>query len=160
MTISAGIGIYPGKYPISTMAREVGELEESAKNHPGKNAVSLFEPDLTFGWDVFIENVLEEKLAFLKKFFLMNSDKGNAFLYRIVEMIRGIDQDGDKINLARLAYLLARFEESIAKKKDADSIDMQQLSRQIYTWVKDAKERKYLLAAIYLFVYLNRESKE
>lgn len=160
LTISAGIGIYPGKYPISSMAREVGELETCAKSYPDKNAVCLFEPDLTFSWEDLIQNVLGEKLTFLKEFFQLNPDKGNAFLYRIVEMIRGIDKDGDKLNLARLAYLLSRLEESVRKKNEKGDINIQKLSKQIYEWVKDTKERKYLLAAIYLYVYLNRQREE
>ena len=40
-------------------------------------------------------------------------EKGKAFLYRILELIRGMEDD--KINLARLAYTLARLEEALKK---------------------------------------------
>lgn len=41
LTVSAGIGMFPDKYPISVMAREVGDLEDAAKSLPGKNGVAL-----------------------------------------------------------------------------------------------------------------------
>ena len=86
-------------------------------------------------------------------------DKGNAFLYRIVEMIRGIENDGDKLNLARLAYLLTRLEESIHKNNQTFGENIQNLSKQFYMWIRNPKDRKELLAAIYLFVYLNRQGE-
>lgn len=153
LTISAGIGIYPAKYPISTMARQTGELEESAKGYPSKNAVALFDKELVFSWEDLRQNVLEEKLKFLKQFFATVPDKGKAFLYRILELVRSAEED--KMNLARLAYLIARLEEDVSKK----DMDIQKLSRKIYEWAKNPTERKTLIAAIYLYVYLVRESE-
>ena len=52
------------------------------------------------------------------------------------------------------------LEDDINKTDRTGKIEIQGLSRKIYDWVKDEKERKYLLAAIYLYVYLNREREE
>lgn len=38
LTFSAGLGLYSSTYPISRMAEVTGELEELAKNSPGKIA--------------------------------------------------------------------------------------------------------------------------
>lgn len=162
LSLSGGIGIYPKKYPISTIAREVGELEEAAKGYPGKNAVALFNENLVFNWEELEENVLEEKLYFIRSFFDVVPDKGKAFLYKLLELLRGIECDEKnnegKINLARLAYLIARLEESYNKKENCP--DMPNLSKNIYQWSKKAQDRKCLIAAIYIYVYLNREKEK
>lgn len=135
LTISGGIGIYPAKYPINNMARLTGELEECSKKYRNevtkqeKNAITLFtQPqeksgnnslsltqDMTFSWKDFENNVVRIKLNFIKKFFMKTPEKGKAFLYRILELIRGMEDD--KINLARLAYTLARLEEALKRIK-------------------------------------------
>lgn len=158
LTISAGIGIFPGKYPVHNMAVKAGELEDAAKDYPGKNAVSLFEKSLTFSWDDLIQDVLETKLIFLKKFFGQFSQKGKAFLYRMLELLRHIEKE--KINLARLAYAMARLEEELKKESSEEDMGVRTFSSNIYQWAKDEKDRNALIAAIYLFVYLNREREE
>lgn len=152
LTISAGIGIYPGKYPIHNMAAQTGELEDCAKRHPGKNAVTLFEDSLTFGWSTFVDDVLEKKLSLLKDFFDKFPQKGKAYLYRILDLIRNIDKD--KINLARLAYIMARLEDEMGQEEETD---IRFFSSKIYRWIQEEMSRKALIAAIYLYIYLNRE---
>ncbi len=70
LTISAGIGIYPPKYPIVAMAREVEALEDAAKSYPEKNAVAIFNESNTYSWKIFIENVLGEKYRCLADFLI------------------------------------------------------------------------------------------
>lgn len=159
LKISAGIGIFPGKFPVHNMAEKTGELESAAKRHPGKNAVTLFEEKLTFAWDEFISDVLEKKLQFLKSFFSHFPQKGKAFLYKMLELIR--DEDGEKINLARLAYMMARLEDEIKPEETAkQNVDIRVFSSTIYQWAKSRGDRKALIAAIYLYVYLNREKEQ
>lgn len=176
LTISGGIGIYPAKYPINNMARLTGELEDCSKKYRNevtkqeKNAITLFTPpqeksgnnslsftqDMTFSWKDFENNVVRIKLNFLKKFFMKTPEKGKAFLYRILELIRGMEDD--KINLARLAYTLARLEEALKKDKKADQIkEINFFSSTIYKWIGCEKDRKEFIAAIYLYVYLIRD---
>ncbi len=135
-----------------------------------KNAITLFTPpqeksennslrlthDMTFSWKDFENNVVKIKLNFLKKFFMKTSEKGKAFLYRILELIRGMEDD--KINLARLAYTLARLEEALKKDKEAGQIkEINFFSSTIYKWIGCEKDRKEFIAAIYLYVYLIRD---
>ncbi|MFQ9111884.1 MULTISPECIES: type III-A CRISPR-associated protein Cas10/Csm1 [Butyribacter] len=176
LTISGGIGIYPAKYPINNMARLTGELEECSKKYRNevtkqeKNAITLFTPpqeksgnnslgltqDITFSWKDFENNVVKIKLNFLKKFFMKTPEKGKAFLYRILELIRGMEDD--KINLARLAYTLARLEEALKRDKEAGQIkEINFFSSTIYKWIGCEKDRKEFIAAIYLYVYLIRD---
>lgn len=153
LSISAGIGIYPSKYPIHHMAARTGELEDCAKHNPGKNAVTLFEDNLTFDWDTFKNNVLKEKLVFLKDFFNTFPQKGKAYLYRMLDLIRNMDKD--TINLARLAYTMARLEDDMKQKQEKTKIHS--FSFKIYQWIQEEKNKKALIAAIYLYIYLNRE---
>lgn len=135
-----------------------------------KNAITLFTPpqeksennglsltqDMTFSWKDFENNVVKIKLNFLKKFFMKTSEKGKAFLYRILELIRGMEDD--KINLARLAYTLARLEEALKKDKEAGQIkEINFFSSTIYKWIGCERDRKEFIAAIYLYVYLIRD---
>lgn len=158
LSISAGIGLFPGKYPVVNMAQITGDLEDSAKGYPNKNAIALFEKDMVFSWDDFVEHILNKKLQYLNKFFQKNSEKGKAFLYRILDLIRDMKE---KINLARLAYMLARFEEEIKKKGDESMLDsLGEMAKQIYQWAQNEKDRKELVAAIYIYVYLVRDSEQ
>lgn len=121
----------------------------------GNNSLSLTQ-DMTFSWKDFENNVVKIKLNFLKKFFVKTPEKGKAFLYRILELIR--EMEDDKINLARLAYTLARLEEALKKDKEAGQIkEINFFSSTIYKWIGCEKDRKEFIAAIYLYVYLIRD---
>ena len=66
LKISAGIGLFDEKYPISYIASQTGALEDASKALEGKNAVTLFsEKGHTYHWDEFVDEVLEEKLQLL-----------------------------------------------------------------------------------------------
>ena len=151
LTLSAGIGIYQPKYPLSVAAEEVAEYEESAKNYPNKNAVTVFEG--TYSWEDFITKVIDEKLYELETFLSTSEERGKAFLYRLLELIRTMD---DRINLARFAYVLARLEPDDDKDKEQKAA-YSQFSKRMYNWVQNEKDRRELVTAIYLYVYLHRE---
>lgn len=166
LTISAGIGIYPDKYPIHAIAEEVGRMEEESKHLPGKNAVTLLEDgkehdepgterkisDGTYPWKVFEEDVLGEKYRVIQEFFDKTEDRGNSFLYRLLELIRN---QKEKINFARYVYLLARLEpmstENIEKKEA-----YQKFSSCMYKWIQSEKDCRQLKTAIQLYVYGSR----
>ena len=163
LKISAGIGIYPSKYPISIMARETGRLEEAAKSVEGKNAVALFDEKYTFPWEEFIENVVEEKLYFIQKYFKVVDEKGKNFLYNLLELVR--KRKEDKINIARFAYLLGRMEPKVQRGEKKEEIEEKrdlhrEFSRKMYEWIRVEKDAKELEMAIYLYVYTKREKEE
>ena len=159
LSISAGIGIYNPKYPVSAMAREVGDLEESAKSLPRKNAIALFDESMVFDWDSFCNNVLEEKYRILADFFGKNheeQERGKSFLYHLLEYIRNCEET---INIARFAYTLARLEPGQNATDEAKE-KYRDFSHDMYKWIKKEKDRKELIAAIYIYAYSVRESKE
>lgn len=153
LTISAGIGIYPEKYPVSAMARQTGQLEDFSKSHPGKNAVTLFDADNTYSWPEFINAVLEEKYTLIRDFFSAMEDYGKSFLYRLLELMRG---RGEKINLARYAYLLARMQPG-EKAPPEQKERYQEFSRKMFEWMKDDTQCREAITAIYIYVYTIRE---
>lgn len=148
--ISAGIGVFPAKYPLSVCAREVEELEQKAKDYPGKNAICLFEEGSTYDWNTFIHSVIQEKLQTLTDFFDNQGERGMAFLYRLLDLIRDREE---KINLARFAYVLARLEPKEKEKKES----YREFSKKMYQWSNNEKDSKQLITAIYVYVYLNRK---
>ena len=156
LTISAGIGIYPDKYPISYIADEVGRLEDCSKNVDGKNAVTLFDREFAFGWDDFIDKVLEEKFKLINEFFETTTERGRSFLYNVLELLRN---KSEKINIARLAYTLARME----PKSDAKEEEKQlygKFSKKLYEWMQNDEDNRQLIMAIYIYAYLVRGEEE
>jgi CRISPR-associated protein Csm1 len=147
LTISVGVGMFDDKYPIANMAAETGELEDAAKrypadaNQPTKNAISLWSSAAVFSWGEFINSV-QPKLAEVHSAFDSN-DKGKAFIYRLIRLLRNT---GDAISAPRLAYLLARSFEN----DDATS-------HRFYDWAQDADERRFLITALEWYVYNIRE---
>lgn len=156
LTISGGVGIYPPGHPINIMAREVAELEESSKKRDGKNAITLFGDSYTYDWKRFIEHVADEKFGEMKRFFSASEERGKAFLYHLLELLR---DEKEKINTARYVYLLSRMEpDKNSKKEEMESY--RQFSRKMYEWRKDPQMRHEVIAAMYLYVYLTRDKEE
>ena len=156
LTISGGVGIYPSKYPLNIMAREVERLEECSKEIEGKNAITIFTAEHGYSWDIFEKKIINEKLPALREYFGESDEREMAFLYHLVELLRNTQE---KINTARYVYLLSRMEpEKDADKKKID--DYKKFSKKMYIWSKEENEREELITAIYLYVYLNRERGE
>ena len=156
LTISGGIGLFDDHYPIRAAAAETAELEERAKSSPGKNSVSLFDPraEHTYSWEVFREKVLGEKFAALQRFFDTDSERGNTFLYRLMQLLRESQEQDGRINLARYAYLLARME---PKRSDPRWSAYREFADRMYGWALHPADRTQLITAIYLYVYQNRK---
>lgn len=175
--ISGGIGIYDDHYPIAAMARESGVLEEIAKHRDGKNALTLFHAEGCYSWDDLIEKVLTEKLGLLNAFFShfgkdgASSDatkRGNSMLYKMLGLIReqwgdfSGDCSGERLNIARFAYYLARLRPAEPKNPkdrpqyEQDMVQYRDFSDKLYTWMQNKEDSRQLAAAIQLYVYLHR----
>ncbi|WP_303322530.1 type III-A CRISPR-associated protein Cas10/Csm1 [Cloacibacillus evryensis] len=153
LTISAGIAIYPYKYPIYRGAHLAAELEEKSKRVPGKDSLTLFTADegYTYKWDDFSSGVVP-KLRLLGKFLDgEDSERGKAFLYKLLQLLRRADK---KINIARCAYLLTRLE---PKEEGAKKRAYGEFAKQTYLWITDGKDKGELITAIQIYVYLTRK---
>lgn len=154
LTLSAGISLHNDHFPIRQAAAHSAALEDRAKQTPGKNALALFDPEAehTYHWQQFREKVLSEKLDALTSFFGQEEqDRGNAFLYQLLELLRQAQQD--KMNLARYAYVLARMEPKERQKKE----HYRQFADRMYGWGISPVDRQELITAIYLYVYTERK---
>lgn len=168
LTISGGIGIYDAGYPVQIMAGEVGQQEDKSKKLDKKNAVTLLEDgdthmqddveisDGTYKWKELEKEVIGEKYQEIATFLDTYEDKGNAFLYRLLELIRN---QKDKINFARYIYLLARLEPARSEGKERMEA-YQQFSRNMYQWIQSEKDCRQLRTAIQLYVYKTRGEEE
>lgn len=150
LTLSAGIGIYDATFPIARMAQETGGLEDVAKLYVSKDgrqkdAIALWSEDAVLSWGEFQAKVLARKQEFEQLFATGANDKGNAFIYQLVALLR----NSEEVSLPRLAYLLARSFE--------DAEDGVTKSKRIYDWAQDKTERKWLVLALELYVYTHRE---
>ena len=156
LTLSAGIALFDARYPIRLAAEETAVLEQRAKSEPGKDAVSLFDARQrhTYPWRVFANRVIDEKLNELTAFFSGQDERGMAFLYQMTNLLRAAE--GDKLNLARYAYLLARLQPS---RRSPSFALYERFSRQMYAWACSAEDRAQLITAIYLYVYMNRKAE-
>lgn len=150
ITISAGIGMFDEKYPIASMATKTGELEDAAKKYKTdgevtKDAVALWSNQVVFGWDDF-ESMVVSKLDEIRELFDKN-DKGKAFIYNLIALLRG---SRNQVSLPRLAYLLARSFENGGEGADTSSM-------RLYAWATDVHERTALITALEWYVYSVRE---
>ena len=155
LTISAGLGMYMPKYPISYMAEKTGELEDCSKKFEGKNAITLFDKDNSYHWDEFIEEVMGEKFAIISEFFSKAEDKGKSLLYSLLELFRNRDK---KINLARMAYTLARMEPKGNISEEGKEI-YQNFKEKLYDWMLNDNDTKQAITAIYIYSYLIRKEE-
>lgn len=154
LTISGGIGMYHAGYPINVMAKEVETLEEASKKLKTKNGITLFEKEEgCYEWDVFLNHVMGEKFSCIQSFFDEIPEYGKAFLYHLLELLRG---SGESINRARFIYLLSRMEPN--KKEKPDTWEKYwEFSRKMYEWYGNEEDRRQVITALYLYVYLHRE---
>ena len=155
LTLSAGIGIYPYKYPIAAIAKQTGELESRAKSNPGKNSIALFTDEFVFSQHDFIHHVLEEKYSILKRFFGGSSGRGRSFLHNLLILIQNRD---DRINLARYAHLLARMAPG-EKESESKKALYREFSKKMVEWMQSDKDSKELVCAIHLYDYITRERR-
>jgi CRISPR-associated protein Csm1 len=186
LTFSAGIGLFSSSYPISRMASISQKLENAAKNNLNKNSIALFGENLSikddednlntkdkksfnhiYSWDDFKHKVRGEKLKFFYDCFYFNHDEpilskvyaGNSFLYKLFNVLEGetdkFQKQRNRVNLAHLAYLIARHQPS---KKNIEALESYKNVREnLYKWAACENDRKELLTAINLLVYLNRK---
>lgn len=165
LTISGGIGVYDDKYPVHVIADEVGDMEDKSKKLPGKNAITFMEDgeehteadqvisDGTYSWKIFEDEVIGEKYRIIAEFFDGTDDRGNSFLYHLLELIRNQEE---KINFARYVYLLARLEPE--QKEGKEKIEAyRRFSANMFRWVQSEKNRRQLKTAIQMYVYSKRE---
>jgi CRISPR-associated protein Csm1 len=169
LTLSAGIGLFSSKYPISKMAELTETLEGFAKsnNDNTKNSIALFGENRTmkdkdikveqfvFNWQEFDE-ILELQKYIEDRCYFDENKKINekvffstALIYRMMTLIN----TSDEINLARFAYTLARLESN----KESNNRSFEELKQKLYSAYNDKNERKKLLVALNLIVYKNRE---
>lgn len=155
LTMSAGIGIYDPKYPLARMARETGSLEDAAKLYSDdsqtKNAVALWADDRVFPWDDFDRGILDRSAELRDEFASgasEGSERGRAYLYRLVSLLRA---SAGPVSAPRLAYLLARSFEDVERGDEK--------ARRIYNEAQNARERRLLLAALEWYVYSTRERR-
>jgi len=154
LTISAGVGMFDEKYPIARMASEAGALEDAAKLHAEtsesgtlrlKDAIALWRNDLAFSWSDFA-SIIEPRMREIADIFERH-EKGKAFVYKMVSLLRSYDQ---VISAPRFAYLLARSFEDDERNRD-------ELCRKFYEWASDDRQRRCLIAALEWYVYSIRE---
>lgn len=156
LTLSAGVGLYPDKTPIHLMALDAGQLEEAAKDN-GKDSISLFNERYTFKFDDFINEIYKGKLKDIRRYFSGQKERGINFLYRLVELLQLNDKemykshgssDDRRMNVARLAYLLARMEDEASKEEKEH---FREFKNAFWNWYKSSSktQREAELALIY-----------
>ena len=156
LTISAGLALVDDHYPVRLSAAASGDLEDLAKQEPDKDAVCLFESAHCYGWNTFTGRVLGEKKAALEAFFgTRGQERGTAFLYRTLDLLRTAQDPKDgKLQLARYAYLLARLE---PPRTSPAFGAYRMFADKMYRWALNKTDRAELITAIYLHVYENQE---
>jgi len=105
---------------------------------------------------VFRENVIDEKYKIIADFFEGSQERGRNFLYNLLTLIR---YQEERINFARLVYLMARIEpgkDSGKEEKDA----YKKFAGSVIEWVQTREDRRQMETAIILYVYHIRETED
>lgn len=160
MSISGGIGLFTDEIPVSWMAERTSELEYYAKNNPRqlKNSIALFDEKGCYNWDVFLENVIDEKYKEIKEFYSVGYTIDTDFLPNLLNVLRetGIDRDangqGGRFNRARFIYYLASVEPLSSRWKG----HYQRFAQKMYQWTISEEDRRQLITAMELFILHNR----
>ena len=146
LTLSAGIGVFPDKTPVSLMAQQTGNLEGAAKDND-KDSISIFDKDYTLKFDQFIDNVYRGKLELIRYYFNIQDERGKSFVYKLIELLRNYD----RMNIARLAYYLTRLEDQTPKDKKEEFRKFKDL---FFSWYKGSEnERREAEIALLLYIY-------
>ncbi len=173
LTISCGVGLCGSSYPINRMALETAELEDYSKKLEGKNAITLFEKEGRYSWDVYQKSVVQDKYRAVYEYMMVTQQRGKAFLYHLLELLReaekacGAEQaenpgGKNRFNRARFVYFLSRMEPEENRRQQKEQLEVEQtayrsFSQKMYEWSLSAEDRRQLISAIYLYVYLTRE---
>lgn len=150
LTLSAGIGLFHEKTPVNIMARDAGELEKAAKNN-GKDSITLFAKENTFKFETFIQDIYYEKLDIIREYFDKEEERGKAFIYKLLELIRNRESE-NRLSFARLAYLLARLEDNSRYKDHFNKFKVK-----MKDWFDEDDEIKKVEVALMLYVLEIRE---
>lgn len=150
MTFSAGVALVESKTPINVIARETKALLDKAKLS-GKDRITLFSEDNVFTFSEYIQDIVFDKLSSIREFFENEQDHGKAFVYKLLNLIRSRSEK-DRISFARIAYYLARLEET-SKNKDGFG----KFKRLMIDWFNDNDEIKRAEMALMLYIYEIRE---
>lgn len=140
LTFSAGIGIFPAKYPVSRMAEETGILVDEAKQGE-KNKMTLWTIDKTYDWETFNRVILQEKLPIIRKTIEESEDHGRNFVFNMFQYFN----EANQINIARFAYSLAR------------SNVPEQYASLFFKWIRDEEARNHFITALGYYIYEIRE---
>ena len=79
-----------------------------------------------------------------------------AFLYHLTDLLRNTEE---QINVARYVYLLSRMEPDEKQSKEKREA-YRTFSKKMYEWSQTETDRRELISAIYLYVYLHRGEEE
>ncbi|EAX48913.1 CRISPR-associated protein, Csm1 family [Thermosinus carboxydivorans Nor1] len=173
LTLSAGIAFFPPHYPVARMAEIAGELEDEAKHNPAKDSVALFglAKDTTketspftcrhcYRWDDFISGVLDDKLTFFRATLALGKDGARVgasgtlpisrgALYKLYTMFDAVPDEQGRIDLARLAYLLARLEPMQNNLKPV----YREFAGRVFRWYSEPSSRRQVATALQLLLY-------
>lgn len=156
LTLSSGIALFDATTPINIVARETGDLEDSAKDND-KDSICVFDERYTYKYDEFINNVYRGKLPIIRNFFDTQDERGNSFIYKLLDLIRE-RQRGNKITFARLVYYLARLEDLTDRSNDPESkMAFAEFKRHMKDWFDSDSETLAAELALILYVYENRK---
>ncbi|MBC7254368.1 MAG: type III-A CRISPR-associated protein Cas10/Csm1 [Actinobacteria bacterium] len=165
--ISGGLVVHAHDHPLYRLAT-LSEAEEGrAKGLPGKNAFCLFGREAAWSEyrDTFRSVLLplltleEGKMAAIKPVQVTSGDeKGEryyvelplpkALLRRLMQLYRDREEDGGKLNLPRLCYLLARARERLEKEKKEGWEAKRPTWEKLEAFFKDYRNREITFAAL------------
>ncbi|MBS4456713.1 type III-A CRISPR-associated protein Cas10/Csm1 [Tuanshanicoccus lijuaniae] len=159
LTLSAGIGMFPAKTPVSIMAAQTGELESQAKEiDDDKDGIALFDKSNVFKWDHFIRNIWNDKYQLISNYMQysgLETEMGKGFIYQLITLLRERLNTKDEyktITWAHLAYYLSRMEPKQAEKRQI----FRQFAEKLHGYFETKEDAAELVMALELYIYTIR----
>ena len=150
ITLSAGIAIVGGKFPIAKAAELAGEAESAAKNYPDhenpeKNAINVF--DISLSWDEFAKaKSLKDDFTEL----IQVADLPRSILQKIQTFYELSREEKDLSWVWNAAYFLKRFQERNKKQMSKNhkyELTMNELKEKMITQTGNDTYWKQLVVA-------------
>ena len=100
--------------------------------------------------------MIEEKYQLISGFFEGTEERGTAFLYHLLELIR---DRKEKINFVRYVYLLARLEPGQKAAPEQKKL-YRAFAEKMYRCIGSDEDCRQLKTVMNLYAYMKRERKE
>jgi CRISPR-associated protein Csm1 len=156
---SAGIGLFNVKYPFYRIAKEMGKLENTAKEKSErKNSICIFESkkEKVLDWKS-LDGLMHDELELIRLSIEKNIITNTMLYSSIYKALLSKDENKTKY---KIAYLFGRTKEKLLEDKETQDLHSNLFRKIMDSIGKKDLELTKLIVAIQIYIYSNRRREE